>query len=237
VHGATYGFAVTAVTAQGETLPCGTVNATIPGGADTGSVVLTWTAPAVQQGAGAVTGYKVYRTLPNGAVLGLVATLGNVLTYTATGTVAPGAAPPIANGTGQALPGYVTVAVYGTNAAVSAAEKSALQATLSSQSQANLSVRVVDATINVVNVTVSVVAAVGSTAAQVTADVQAAVAAFLSIAEWTWATVVRRNELISVIGSLASVAYVDVLTAPAADVNLAGIAPLAVAGVVAVTVE
>lgn len=237
VHAATYGFAVTAVTAQGETLPCGTVNATIPGAADTGSVALSWAAPAVQQGAGAVTGYKVYRTAANGAVLGLVATLGNVTSYTATGSAAPGAAPPIANGTGQSEPGYVTVGVYGEGAPVSSADKASLQTSLSAQAQANLNVRVVDATVNVVPVTVSVVATVGADHTQVSNDVTAAVQAFLSTDSWDWSAVLRRNELIAVIGSLADVAYVDVLTAPAADVNLAGIAPLAKAGTVTVTVE
>jgi hypothetical protein len=237
-NGATYGYAVTALTAQGETLPTATVNTVIPaGGPNTGEVVLTWQAPAAQQGAGAVTGYRVYRTAPNGAVLGLVATLGNVLTYTSTGSGAPGAAPPVANGTGQTLPGYVTVAVYGPTGPVSAAEKATLQTTLTSESLANLNVRVVDATVSTVNVDVTVVGADGYDAATVTADVTAALQDWLSTDTWLWDATVRRNELIAIVGSLPSVAYVETLTTPAADVALPGIAPLTTLGTLAVTVH
>lgn len=237
IHGAVYGFAVTAVTAQGETLPCATVNATIPGGADTGSVVLTWAAPAAQQGAGAVTAYKVYRTAANGAVLGLIATLGVVLTYTATSNAAVGAVPPIANGTGQTLAGYETVAVYGPNGPVSAAEKTSLQAALDLQALGNLNVRVVDATVNTAAVTVHVLAAPGYSSAQITADVTGAVQAFLSTNTWDWSTTLRRNSLITVIGSLPSVAQVETLDVPAADVTLIGVAPLVNAGTITVTVD
>jgi hypothetical protein len=228
VGGATYRFAVTAITAAGGTLPCASVAATIPVGPNTGSVTLTWTAPAAQPGAAAITGYKVYRGTAGGAdsTLGLVATLGVVLTYTATGSGAPGAVPPVANTTGQALAGYVTVAVYGPAGPVTATDKAALQATLDAQALANLNTRVVDATVNAVNVTVHVLAAAGFSAAQITSDVQAAVAALLTPAAWDWDTTLRRNVLISAIGSLPSVAYVETLDVPAADVTLAGVAPL-----------
>jgi len=236
VAGATYGYAVTAVTAQGETLPTATVDAVIPAGADTGSVELTWAAPAAQQGAGAVTGYRVYRTGPGGADLGLVADLGDVLTYTSTGAGAPGVAPPTANGTGQTEPGYVTVAVYGQTGPVPDAEKASLTETLSGQALAMLNVRVVDATVTTVDVDVTVVAAKGYDAATVQADVTTALQGWLSTSTWAWDSTVRRNELIATVGSLLSVAYVSAVTTPAADVVLPGIAPLAEAGAITVTV-
>lgn len=234
-HGATYGFAVTATTAAGETLPCARVTAVIPGGADTGSVALTWSAP-VSDGGPALTGYKIYRTTPNGTTLGLVSTVAaGTTSYTSTGSTTPGAAPPALNGTGRAAAGYVTTAVYGPDDYVTDVDKATLQASMNDAAQANLGVAVVDATITAVNVTATVVPAAGYAAATATADAATAVREYLATASWPWLATVRRNALIAALGSPASVAYVDALAAPAADVTLPGVGPLAAPGVVNVS--
>jgi uncharacterized phage protein gp47/JayE len=132
------------------------------------------------------------------------------------------------NNNGTATPGYVTVAVLGLNGAfLAAGDKTALQATLAGQAQANLAVVVIDPTITTVTVTATVHALTGYTTAQVQANVAAALTAYLSPNTWLWSGTVRRNKLIQVIEDAAGVDYLTSLTAPAADVTLTGVAPLA----------
>lgn len=134
--------------------------------------------------------------------------------------------------------GHVTVAVLGANgAALSGARKLAIEADLEEIALANLDVHVVDPTVTAVNVTATVVRTVTADSATVDAAVVAAVQAYLDPASWPFAAVVRRNELIALIDGVEGVDYVDTLTAPAADVVLAGVAPLADAGVVDITVN
>lgn len=85
-----YTYEVTAVNANGETTPSGTVTATIASGT-TGSVALVWNAVA------RATSYRVYGRV--GGSLGLLATVTGT-SYTDTGTPAPGAAAPASNTTG-----------------------------------------------------------------------------------------------------------------------------------------
>lgn len=132
--------------------------------------------------------------------------------------------------------GHVTVAVYGDGAALDAPTKAALQARFDEQAQANLAVYVVDPTINTVPVTVTVVRKPAYTSAEVIANVKAAVAAYLSPEQWAWSATVYRNELIALIDGVTGVERVTTITAPAADVALTGVAPLARAGTVTVTV-
>jgi polyribonucleotide nucleotidyltransferase len=87
-----------------------------------------------------------------------------------------------------------------------------------------------------VNVTVTVVRDTSFLAADVEANVIAALNAYLDPMTWNWDTKARRNALIRVIGNAPGVAYVDTMTTPAADVTLAGVAPLADAGTITVTV-
>jgi hypothetical protein len=131
--------------------------------------------------------------------------------------------------------GYIAVAVYGTGANVSAPIKTALDADLEARSMANLTVNIIDPTINTQAVTVTVVMDSGYTATQVQSNVTAAINDYLSTATWNWSTVLRRNELLRVIGNAEGVAYVSTLTTPAADVNLTGVAPLVQAGTISVT--
>jgi surface protein len=92
-NGVTYYFTVAAVNAIGTGVNSSVVNATpitVPGApqrlvaaAGNGQVVLTWTAPSADGGS-AITGYKIYMGTAAGAET-LLATVGNVLAYTATG--------------------------------------------------------------------------------------------------------------------------------------------------------
>lgn len=227
--GATYGVAVTAVTAAGETEVTQTNVLTPSGGGDVCSIGLVWAAPPTQTGVGAITGYNIYRTTAAGTALGLVASVSAAtFIYDITSATAPTTAAPITNTTGVPdSPGYVTTAVYGVNAPVSQADRQTLQAILAAQALANLNVRVIDATVNVVPVVATVVAAAGFTATQVKADVVAAVTTGrFSTNGWLWQSVLPINQIIAVIGSLDSVAYVQSVSVPSADVTLIGIAPL-----------
>lgn len=132
--------------------------------------------------------------------------------------------------------GHITVAVYGDDAPLSVDDKAALEAKLEASAAANLDVHVIDPTITPVNITVQVKRFPNQSADAVEAAVVAALESYLSPTEWAWAATVRKNELIQTISNVAGVDYVDILSVPAGDTNLAGVAPLADAGVIAVTV-
>lgn len=139
------------------------------------------------------------------------------------------------------LPGYAlghaTVAVSGAGGvALSAPVKTEITATLSALTRADLTVHVVDPTITTVAVTASVVAKTTHTAAAVIANVTAALTAYLSPDTWAWGSTVYRNELFSLIDRAEGVERVVSITVPAADVALAGVAPLAQVGAISVTV-
>jgi uncharacterized phage protein gp47/JayE len=138
--------------------------------------------------------------------------------------------------TSTTSPGNVTVAVYGLGANVSAGNKALLDADFESRAQANLAVHVVDPTITDVNVTASVEGTPGYSVAQVQANVTAALTAYLSPEQWSWAGTVYRNELIALLDRVEGVERVNSITAPSADVTLTGVAPLARLGTATITV-
>jgi hypothetical protein len=137
-------------------------------------------------------------------------------------------------------PGHVTIAVMGENGvAATAPAKAALQATIDGPPAlriANLFAHVVDATVTAVPVTVTVAKVAGWADADVVASVTAALNGYLDPNVWPWGATVYRNELISLIDQAAGVDRVVTLTLPAADVALAGFAPLADAGAIVVNV-
>jgi hypothetical protein len=100
---------------------------------------------------------------------------------------------------------------------------------------ANLSIHVFDAAVQTQAVTVSVQRKAGYDNATVIANVTAALQAFLSPMTWDWDTVVRRNQLLSVISNAEGVDFVNTLTTPAADVTLTGFATLVTLGALSVT--
>lgn len=133
--------------------------------------------------------------------------------------------------------GYVTVAVYGDNALVPAAEKAALRAELDAKAQANLGVRVADPTITSVAVNATVRALPGYDAGDVRAGVIAALNDYLSPSTWEWRATVYRNELIALMDRVVGVDRVVALTVPSTDIALSGPAPLADLSTASVTVE
>lgn len=132
--------------------------------------------------------------------------------------------------------GHVTVAVYGDGGPLSAADREVLRSEFDLQAQANLAVHVVDPTLTTVDVTVTLEAQAGYSAAQIQSAATEALTAYLSPQEWPWTGTVYRNELIALLDRVTGVERVVSLDVPAADLPLAGVAPLATVGTVTVTV-
>lgn len=234
---ASYYWEVTASDDNGETVGSNEATATI---VLNGSAVLAWTA---------VTGaanYTVYRSTVAGgestspALVGTVSGTITTPTFTDTGTALTTGSVPATNTTGRAgasSPGYITIAVYGPNGPLTATQKADMQAQMDAAAQANLGISVIDPTVTTVNVTASVKAALGYLAADVQTAVQTALAAYLNVQSWPWSPMVYLNSLLTVIGNVAGVDHVISVTAPAADVALPGIAPLASLGTATITVS
>lgn len=132
--------------------------------------------------------------------------------------------------------GYVAVAVTDPNGNVlTAPVKAALQADMQARCHAGLQVTVMDGAKQTIPVTVTVKRFLTHTAAQVQANVTAALQAFLNPAVWTWGRAVQPSDLYAVIDSAAGVDYVQTLTAPAGPIFLQPWM-LAAAGAITVTV-
>lgn len=232
----TYSYRVSAINQYGETLASAAVTATTT--TATSSVAVAWNAVVPTEGASEVTGYRVYGRV--GGAEGLLASVGaGTLTYTDTGAAAVGVAPRTSNNTGGpvgAFPGHVTVAVYGNGAFLPTADKDALETSMDASTASNLAVHVIDPTITTVDVTATVRADLGFDPAWVRTEAENALRQFLNPATWLWSGTVRINELISVLDQSLGVNYVEAITVPAADVALAGVAPLVQAGTLNITV-
>lgn len=133
--------------------------------------------------------------------------------------------------------GHVTIAVLGPGGLfVSAANKTALETDAESKAAANLNVHVIDPTLTPVDVTVEVLKLGTHDTATVAAAIDAALTEYLSPDTWGWGSTVYRNELIALIDRVPGVDRVVSITVPAADLALAGVAPLATPGTFAITV-
>lgn len=133
-------------------------------------------------------------------------------------------------------PGHVTVAVYGNGALATTQQKNDLEAAIEARILANLDAHVIDPTINTVAVTATVKAKAGYLTSSVQSSILQALNNYLDPMTWEWGTVVRRNELITLISNVEGVDYVDTMTTPASDLSLTGNAPLADAGTLTITV-
>lgn len=134
--------------------------------------------------------------------------------------------------------GYVAVVVAAAGGAdLTAPAKDALEVDLASRMHAGLRVNVIDADLTTVAVDVTVLALPAQDPAVVEANVIAALSGYLNPDAWDWSNVVRRNELIARADTAAGVDTVLSVAVPATDLALAGAAPLAVAGVITVTVQ
>lgn len=231
-------YRVSAINAQGETLASAAGTVTTTGTTSTATV--NWNLVTTPPNGGAVTGYRIYGRTPGSELL--IASVGLVATYTDTGAVTPAGALPIRNtaitaGTPGAHAGYISVAVYGPTGPLSTAAKNTLLLTFEDAAAANLGVRVIDPTLTNVNVTATVRALPGFDPVFVRSDIETVLRGYLSAAEWPWSGTVRRNELIALIDTVLGVDFVESIAAPAADVILTGVAPLATAGTVTITVN
>lgn len=128
--------------------------------------------------------------------------------------------------------GHVTLALYGDGANLSTDEKNEIITDFTGMMQANLELHVINPTI--VNVDVSCTVTYDQTydQADVITRVTQALEAYLDPSVWEWGTLVRRNELISLIDGVEGVLWVDTVTIPASNLTLTGVAPLATAGVI-----
>jgi uncharacterized phage protein gp47/JayE len=135
--------------------------------------------------------------------------------------------------------GHITVAVADDlGNPLSATTRTMIAADLASKSHAGLALHVVDPTITTVTVDVTVTRVVPDASA-VQAAVVEALQGYLDPAAWPWGGVIYRNEIIALVDRVAGVGRVVslALNSGATDVTLAGVAPLAKAGTVTVTVQ
>lgn len=133
--------------------------------------------------------------------------------------------------------GHVTVALLGADGELlDEPTRDEIAAELQVRAGAHLAVHTIDATVTAVDVTVTVVRTDDTTDAIAEQAVLDALDALLDPLAWPFTSTVRRNMLLSVLGGLDPIAYVDTLDVPAADLDLPGVAPLTTVGVVDVTV-
>lgn len=132
--------------------------------------------------------------------------------------------------------GHITVAAGGPGGvALAAPDAAALLADLTAKAHAGLAIHVIAPTITTVPVTATIRVRPAYDPAAVEQAVEDALAAYLNPDTWEWSATVYRNELISLIDQVPGVERVVSIAAPAGDVPLAGVAPLAQAGALAVT--
>lgn len=132
--------------------------------------------------------------------------------------------------------GHVTVAVYGENEFISTEEKELLRESFEKNSLSILTSHVIDPTITTVNVDVSITIEPGADYTETVAAITEEIESYLNPMNWPWGSVVRRNELISRITNVPGVDYVESLIAPATNITLSGVAPLADLGTLDVAI-
>ena len=133
-------------------------------------------------------------------------------------------------------PGYIAVALYGDNENVSTENKTTVLDFFEANAMSNLVITIIDPTITNVNVTAQIRIDPDALASDVIDAVEDALSELLDPMTWPWTDVVRKNEIISVITNVPGVDFLDTLTAPATDITLPGVANLAKAGTLNITV-
>jgi uncharacterized phage protein gp47/JayE len=119
---------------------------------------------------------------------------------------------------------------------LSSGVKTAVQTFLDSEREVNFVVNVIDPTYTSVNVTATLKKLSTADGAVVQAAAEAALADYLSPANWDWSGTVRRFELVSLLDQVAGVDYVVSITTPSGDVALSGVASLPQPGSITITV-
>jgi uncharacterized phage protein gp47/JayE len=115
--------------------------------------------------------------------------------------------------------------------------RASVSAYLESLREANFLVNTIGPTYTAVDVDATLKALPGANVDTIRAAAVDALKRYLNPASWNWATVVRRNELISLLDQIPGVDYVDAVTSPADNIVLQGVAPLAQSGNISITVE
>jgi uncharacterized phage protein gp47/JayE len=131
----------------------------------------------------------------------------------------------------------ITVALADENGnAVSSSVKTAVSTYLDSLREVNFVVHTIDPTYTTIDVTVTVKKTSTASTQAVSEAVVAALQEYLNPQNWDWSTVVRYNELISLIDQVPGVDYVDTLQTPGGNVILPGVAALVKAATISVVV-
>ncbi|MGP4995566.1 baseplate J/gp47 family protein [Glutamicibacter ardleyensis] len=131
--------------------------------------------------------------------------------------------------------GHVTIAILGDDGQPLSIElMESLRQDIESQALASLSIHVIPPTITTVNITCTVRLASGYLASTATTDIKAALADWLSPANWDWSPTVDQN---AIIGKLYEIPAVRAVTAVNPTIALPGDAPLPKLGTVTVTFE
>jgi uncharacterized phage protein gp47/JayE len=117
---------------------------------------------------------------------------------------------------------------------VSPTIKAAVDSYLQSLREVNFVVNIIDPTITTVDVTATIKVLDTYNTDDVIAAVEAALQNYLTPATWSWASVLRYNELIALISDVPGVDYVADLTQPNSNVTLPGVAALIQAGTISI---
>jgi uncharacterized phage protein gp47/JayE len=118
---------------------------------------------------------------------------------------------------------------------VSPTIKAAVDAYLQSLREVNFVVNIIDPTITTVDVTATIKVLDTYNTDDVIAAVETALQDYLTPATWSWASVLRYNELIALISDVPGVDYVADISQPSANVTLPGVASLIQAGTLSIT--
>lgn len=106
---------------------------------------------------------------------------------------------------------------------------------LESLREVNFVVNAIDPSYTLIDVTATVAVVAGTDPASVQAAVVSALTSYLDPSNWNWSTVVRRNELITLISDVPGVDYLDTLETPPSDVILTSVAALVNVGTLAIS--
>ena len=118
---------------------------------------------------------------------------------------------------------------------VSPTIKTAVDTYLQSLREVNFVVNVIDPTITTVDVTATIKVLPTYDTDTVIGAAEDALQDYLSPAAWSWAAVLRYNELIALISNVPGVDYVASILQPSADMTLPGVAALIQAGDISIT--
>lgn len=137
-----------------------------------------------------------------------------------------------------AVPGHITSAVLDpTGLPLATADLTSIQATIQAQAAAMLTVHVINATLDTINVVATIRTAPGYTAATVAAAVVAAIRNYVNPLTWTAGGTMRHNEFVSLIDQVPGVSWVGTVTLNGSSGDVAASTPKALpqAGTVTIT--